>query len=139
MRWTTARRHALLLALLLLGACGGEGKVLVGQWHSREPGQEPQRFTFERGGKARWELGSGDRAQVFDLRYRLSTRSQPWTLDLTGFESGPMAGSKMLCVVEMPSPYQLDLDCWPADPKNKNAPRPKKLGPGAVRLKRVPP
>lgn len=124
------------LAWLLLGACNREGKVLLGPWQTAVSRSGPQRLNFNPGGKARWEIGTGVTAQSFDLRYRLSTRTQPWSLDLSGFKSGPMAGAVMLCVVEMPSPDELALDCWPADPKNQAAQRPKALGPAALRLRR---
>lgn len=69
---------------------------LVGQWTNREG----QVFYFKPDGKALWLIKFGSKFDTFPIQYRYDCKQKPATLDLSGFQSGPLTGRTLFGILE---------------------------------------
>jgi hypothetical protein len=96
--------------LLLFSDCQSAGcGDLVGRWTNREG----QIFQFEAGGKALWLVQFGSKFDTFPIHYQYDCKQTPATLDLSGFQSGPLSGKTLFGIVEWASDTVFRFDCEP--------------------------
>jgi hypothetical protein len=81
--------------------CTTENKCyeLTGNWTNREG----QTLAFEPDGKALWLIKFGSQFDTFRIAYRYDCKQKPPSLDLSGFQSGPLAGKTLFGIVEWSS------------------------------------
>lgn len=82
---------------------------LTGQWSNREG----QFFLFQPNGKALWLIKFGSQFDTFPVEYRYDCGQQPLTLDLTGFQSGPLTGKTLYGILEWTSDSSFRFDAEP--------------------------
>lgn len=101
----------------LVGTSGcGDSDALTGEWVATSENAEGSAFTFREDGTALWLL-----PDTFRLRYEADHRSSPHTLDLSGFESGPLQGYVLYCIFELEGDDTMRLDCEPGVPGERGA------------------
>lgn len=95
----------------LLFFCKTESKCpdLTGRWTNREG----QVFSFEPEGKALWLIKFGSQFDTFPITYRYDCKQKVATLDLTGFQTGPLAGKTLFGIVEWSSDSVFRFDAEP--------------------------
>lgn len=96
--------------LLLFSTCqNSDCGVLVGRWTNREG----QVFQFEPSGKALWLVQFGSKFDTFPIHYQYNCKQKPATLDLSGFQSGPLSGKTLFGIVEWASDSVFRFDAEP--------------------------
>jgi hypothetical protein len=104
------RRMLSIAALLLLASCAHTVPApapLVGTWVATSANAAGSSFEFRSDGSATWRL-----SQPFEIRYRLNSQTAPTHLDLSGFQTGPLEGRTLYCLVEL-AHDNLRMDCEP--------------------------
>lgn len=96
-------------AIFLLASCAHAPPTsrLIGAWTATSQNAAGSSFLFRPDGSATWNLG-----RPFEIRYRIDDRAAPARLDLSGFETGPLKGRTLHCLVELANDM-LRLDCDP--------------------------
>ena len=114
---------AALGVVLILVACGGS-RELTGRWVATSENAEGTSFVFGDDGTVLWLL-----PDTFHLRYETDPGASPRTLDLSGFDRGPLQGYVLYCIYEFPEDERLRLDCEPGVPGERGSRiRPKTFG-----------
>lgn len=119
-------RRALLFAvpvILMSGGCG-DSDGLTGEWVATSDNAEGSSFVFREDGTALWLL-----PDTFPIRYESDLQTSPHTLDLSGFDRGPLEGYVLYCIFELDGDAVLRLDCEPGVASDRGAAiRPKEFG-----------
>jgi hypothetical protein len=103
----TRLAYASGLATLLLSCNSADNcRELTGRWSNREG----QILVFEPDGRATWLVKFGSQYDTFAIRYQYDCTQKTTTLDLTDFQSGPMAGKTLYGIVEWSSDTVFRLD-----------------------------
>ncbi len=105
---------AALVAFTIQAACGSPS--LVGEWEASSENAEGSSFIFREDGTALWLL-----PDTFRIRYRADFDSTPHTLDLSGFEEGPLRGYLLYCIFDFQDDDILRLDCEPGVASDRGA------------------
>lgn len=109
--------------MVVAGACG-DSDALTGEWVATSDNAEGSAFVFREDGTALWLL-----PDTFHVRYVADLGSSPHTLDLSGFERGPLEGYVLYCIFELEGDAAMRLDCEPGvDSERGPAIRPKEFG-----------
>ncbi|MFN0034023.1 MAG: hypothetical protein ACKVUS_03085 [Saprospiraceae bacterium] len=74
-------------------------RELLGRWTNREG----QTLSFEPEGKALWLVKFGSQFDTFPISYRYDCTQKTATLDLMGFQSGPLVGKTLFGIIEWSS------------------------------------
>ncbi|HKY61193.1 MAG TPA: hypothetical protein VJP59_09290 [Gemmatimonadota bacterium] len=98
---------AALVAIPVAAACG-DAPGLVGEWEATSENAEGTSFVFREDGSALWLL-----PDTFRIRYEADPDASPRTLDLSGFEDGPLRGYVLYCIFDLEGDDTLRLDCEP--------------------------
>lgn len=106
-------RVAILIALTT--ACGDSGQ-LTGEWVATSENAQGTTFVFRDDGTALWLL-----PDTFRLRYAVDNDASPSTLDLSGFDRGPLQGYVLYCIFEFESADTMRLDCEPGVDSDRGA------------------
>lgn len=69
---------------------------LSGRWTNREG----QVLVFQPEGKALWLIKFGSRFDTSTIQYDYNCKQKPATLDLSGFQSGPLTGKTLYGILE---------------------------------------
>lgn len=69
---------------------------LEGRWTNREG----QVFLFQPNGKALSIIQFGSEFDTFPIQYQYDCKQQPATLDLSGFQNGPLTGKTFFGILE---------------------------------------
>ena len=97
---------AAVLVVVATG-CGGPDD-LTGEWVAASENAQGTTFVFRDDGTALWLL-----PDTFRLRYEADHDASPSTLDLSGFDRGPLQGYVLYCIFELEGSDTLRLDCEP--------------------------
>lgn len=95
---------------LMLASCAHtppKPSPLLGTWTATSQNAAGSSFHFRPDGSATWNLG-----QPFEIRYLINDSSAPTRLDLSGFQTGPLKGRTLYCLIEL-SNDTLRMDCEP--------------------------
>lgn len=96
-RFHTAPAALALLALISLSGCTEPPcRELSGHWSTREG----QSFYFQENGKGLWLIRFGSQIDTIVMTYRYDCKKEPMELDLSDFESGPLAGKTLFGILE---------------------------------------
>lgn len=79
---------------------------LTGRWTNHEG----QVLVFQPEGKALWLIKFGSEFDTFPIQYRYDCDPKPATLDLTGFQSGPLTGKTLFGILEWASDTAFRFD-----------------------------
>lgn len=111
-------RRALLLAVPAIVASGGCGDSsgLTGEWVATSDNAHGSAFVFREDGAALWLL-----PDTFRIRYEADFGPTPHTLDLSGFDRGPLEGYVLYCIFELEGDSALRLDCEPGVDSERGA------------------
>lgn len=82
---------------------------LDGRWTNREG----QIFLFQPDGKALWLIQFGSQFDTFSIQYQYDCKQKPATLDLSGFQSGPLTGKTLFGILEWSSDTAFRFDGEP--------------------------
>ncbi len=99
---------------------------LLGTWD----GDDRSTFVFREGGEALWILPISTPPDTFAIRYRYDATASPAHLDISGFQSGPLAGRTLYCIVEPSGEGAFRMDC---EPGTVESARPAALNPAQTR------
>lgn len=112
------------LVTALASGCAGAGEsagALLGAWSGEDAEAKRHTLTFAERGRATWAIeGQGER-QEYAIRYALDDAVTPHHLDLSGFESGMLAGRTLYCIVELEGADAFRMDCEPGPPEADGA------------------
>lgn len=124
------------LIAFTLAACGGDVRSeFVGTWLEDGPGGQEAEWVFAEDGSLTWNV-VGQPSGGFDgLSYEIVSTGNPYEVDITGFDEGPMAGQALYCVAVFPSDQTMRLDCEPGSPED-GASRPTSFSDEALDLTR---
>lgn len=102
---------ALFTGLSLLLSCqpGNPCHELSGRWTNREG----QVLRFSPNGKALWLIKFGSQYDTFPISYAYNCKEKIPTLDLSGFQSGPLAGKTLYGIIEWSSDSVFRFDAEP--------------------------
>lgn len=94
----------------LFFSCTGDAcRELSGRWTNREG----QVFVFQPDGKGLWLIQFGSNFDTFPMQYKYSCDAKPATLDLTGFQSGPLTGKTLFGIVDWTNDTVFRFDAEP--------------------------
>jgi len=84
---------------------------LVGAWSGRDASGSEQLFEFRTDGTLDWKVSSDAGVfQLINLLYLRNEKVHPETLNLSGFESGPLAGLTLYGLIDLSRPDTLIFD-----------------------------
>ncbi len=106
---------ATLIAISVPAACGDDPD-LVGEWEAISENAEGSAFVFGEEGTALWLL-----QDTFHIRYEADLDASPHTLDLSGFEEGPLEGYVLYCIFDLEGNDTMRLDCEPGVASERGA------------------
>ncbi len=104
-----------MAAIVVTSGCA-DTDGLTGEWQAVSDNAEGSSFVFREDGTALWLL-----PDTFQLAYEADLGASPHTLDLSGFESGPLEGYVLYCIFELEGEDTLRLDCEPGVPGERGA------------------
>ncbi|MCB0533457.1 MAG: hypothetical protein H6574_20960 [Lewinellaceae bacterium] len=96
----------LLILLSITGCTDSTCRTLSGRWSTREG----QSFYFQENGHGLWLVRFGSKIDTFPMAYRYDCGKQPIELDLSGFETGPLAGKTLFGILEWNSDTSFRFD-----------------------------
>lgn len=98
MRALFTGENLIVLAFLCLVACQSKPacRDISGAWSDRE-GHD---FEFHNDGKALWLNRFGQMVDTVRFAFVLHCETQPASIDLTGFSSGPFSGKTLYGIIE---------------------------------------
>ncbi|MBX2893717.1 MAG: hypothetical protein KF734_22570 [Saprospiraceae bacterium] len=79
---------------------------LTGRWATREG----RVLLFQPDGRALWLFKFGSEFDTFPARYQYDCRQKPATLDLSGFQTGPLTGKTLYGIIEWASDTAFRFD-----------------------------
>ncbi|MBV6443614.1 MAG: hypothetical protein DYG98_00400 [Haliscomenobacteraceae bacterium CHB4] len=82
---------------------------LPGRWTNREG----QVLVFQPDGKALWLIQFGSQFDTFPIRYTYDCSRNPATLDLSGFQAGPLTGKTLFGILEWAGDTVFRFDAEP--------------------------
>jgi hypothetical protein len=82
---------------------------LTGRWSNREG----QTLSFQPNGKALWLIKFGSQYDTFPITYTYNCKEKIPTLDLSGFQNGPLAGKTLYGIIEWSSDSVFRIDAEP--------------------------
>lgn len=100
---------ALSVALASCAHAPSAKAPLVGTWAAISQNAAGSSFEFRPDKSATWRLG-----QPFEIEYEVDDQSEPTKLDLFGFQTGPLKGRTLFCLIEI-SESMLRMDCEPTE------------------------
>jgi len=84
---------------------------LVGQWTGNDTSGAEHLFEFKSDGTADWMVSAGGQQfQLENIHTAYNTDVMPFTLDLTGFQDGPLNGKTLFGIVEFSGDYSMRFD-----------------------------
>jgi hypothetical protein len=108
-------RSVLPLAVAFgLVACDS-GPSIVGEWSNVHPQGGPNTFTFREDGTATWAF-EAEMVGTMELTYTIDYDVTPHHIEITGFESGPLAGVTMYGIIEFDEDVAFRVDFEPGPP-----------------------
>jgi hypothetical protein len=96
---------------LFLASCAhnpASTSPLLGTLAATSPNAAGSSFQFRADGTATWKLG-----QAFEIQYQTDDPRAPTRVDLSGFQSGPLKGRTLYCLIDL-SDDTLQMDCEPS-------------------------
>jgi hypothetical protein len=109
---------------------------LVGSWMGQSETRGSMAFIFDADQSAMWIVHRPTAADTLHIAYVATERDGRLLIDLSGFETGPLAGLVMYGLVEFEGMDTLRIDLEPGPPGN-DEPRPAALtSPDAMTLVR---
>ncbi len=104
-----------VVTIVVTSACG-DSDGLTGEWAAASENADGSAFVFREDGTALWLL-----PDTFRLRYEADLGASPHTLDLSGFDRGPLQGYVLYCIFELEGGATLRLDCEPGVASDRGA------------------
>ncbi|MGD9899141.1 MAG: hypothetical protein AB7T22_08440 [Calditrichaceae bacterium] len=129
----------LILLLIIFAGCRKENRgYLIGEWSGVDKMGIKQTFVFMEDNRAEWKLKSKNMTQTFEIEYKIDFDTCPVTIDLSGFNEGPLAGKALYGIIEHKNNAMFRLDVEPGE-INKDQPihRPSFFGEETVTYYRV--
>ena len=84
---------------------------LVGSWSGQDSQGNEQVFHFRPDGEVRWEaVAGGERFELDGVEWSLDRTTDPMSIDLTRFTSGPLQGMGLYGIIEFTSDDSMRVD-----------------------------
>lgn len=126
------------LTMIFSGCQKEQHGYLIGEWSGVDKMGMKQTFIFRQDNRAEWMIKSAEMTQKFELAYKINYESCPITIDLSGFESGPLQGKALYGIIEFKNNAMFRLDVEPGVPDgDKPIHRPAVFGDETVTYYRV--
>jgi len=110
---------------------------MVGQWTGIDGSGSEHLFEFRADSTVKWTVSAGGQLfSLLELRYKYDTTTAPATLNLEGFESGPLEGMTLFGIVEFISDKAMRLDAEAGDPADPSV-RPTEFSDSTVEYQRI--
>lgn len=92
-------------------SCTSPDNRLVGSWDNHQG----QSLEFYPDGKALWIFYSETSKDTFEISYKTDFSISPHQLDLTDFQTGPLAGRTLYGIIEFQNGESFHIDFEPAE------------------------
>lgn len=112
----TYRPGLILWLVLLLGGCGEAAHPsLEGTWVGEDAEGSRQTLIFRDDNTATWKIESSQFTGSFDIDYTFDASTTPHHLDLSGFDTGPLAGRTLYGIMAFDGDESFRLDVEPGE------------------------
>jgi hypothetical protein len=110
------RPGLILWLVLLLGGCGEAAHPsLEGTWVGEDAEGSRQTLIFRDDNTATWKIESSQFTGSFDIDYTFDASTTPHHLDLSGFDTGPLAGRTLYGIMAFDGDESFRLDVEPGE------------------------
>lgn len=122
-----------IITFILFACSTDKSSSITGEWSGKDTYGSNQKFVFHDNGKCIWKILTERSDNSFYLKYTVDISRKPWTIDIYGFENGPLEGKTVYGIFEIDG-NKLKID---AEIGDSSSIRPQKFTDQSVIYKRL--